>query len=231
MFSLIWLSVLPVQAEELSDAVSRVMEQARKDGATMVVPVNQYREEGMKAAVEAAATYHSPTYYEKLRCEQKRIKTELFIDDLNEPEEEGAVPGGVSRDEKIYLFLSSSMPDETVQNYLGAVAQADEPNLAVVMRGFVPGEKGKYLARITKKDFGCTDQLKIGELCERYEVPITLRPSLFKKYEVHQVPTLVYEAGEQAWKISGDASLGFMLERINREAVSPALGQLAQLLR
>lgn len=227
------LQVMPVQADELSDAVDEVMAKARKQAEQMSIPVNEHQAEGYKVAQETAKAYHSKEFQDKLTCESKRIRDEVFAEVAGEGEggRQEVVPGKLTKEEKVYLFISSSMPDETIRNYLNSVTRADDPNLVVLMRGFVPGERGKYLVRITKKDSSCKDQLQTGEMCERYEVPITLRPSLFEQYEIDQVPAVVYEAGEQAWKISGDVSLGFMLERINWETARPALDKLSQLLR
>lgn len=228
------LFIQPVLAGDLSDSVSRVMDQARKDGAEMTLPVNKHHEKGLKAAKETANRYYSPEFQEKLQCEQKRLKEEVFADFVGQPpaaEEKKQVPGKLAAEEKVFLFISSSMPDETVQAYLEAIAQADEPNLVALMRGFVPGKRGKYLIRIIKKDLSCEDQVNPKRICERYEVPIKLAPSLFEKYGITQVPAVVYESGEDAWKISGDSALDYLLDRINRDAHKKSLEGLISTIR
>ncbi|SHO52070.1 TrbC family F-type conjugative pilus assembly protein [Desulfopila aestuarii] len=230
---LFWLWLIPVQADELGDVVSRVMAQARKDGATMALPVNSHNEEGRMAAEETARKFSSSGFQEKLECEQRRITEEVFPEAPGELAELEQAQGRLAREEKVYLFVSSSMPDETVHVYLEVLDGADEPNLIMLMRGFVPGERENYLIRIAKKDLGCSDQLQLGDpdVCERYEVPIVLKPSLFDKYEITQVPALVYEKGEEAWKVTGDATLEYLLGRISRDTKSSGLEGLITTLR
>ncbi len=216
-----------------SDTVKKVMEQARKDSAQMSIPVNTYQEEGLKAAHETAKKFYSPEFQEKLQCQQTRIKEEIVADYLNEPEKVTPAPDKLAQNEKVYFFFSSSMPDQTVHTYLAMVEGLDEPNFNMLMRGFVPEERDKYLIRITKKNMRCIDQLQSQnpKVCERYEIPIKIQPSLFGRFKVTQVPALVYERGEEVWKITGDAALDYLIERVNREVESPGLEGLVNTLR
>lgn len=225
------LLTVPAAADELEKSVQRVMKQARKNAAMMDIQLNKHQAEGMKAARESARVFNSPEYQEKLQCEQNRLKMELFTElgkghDTDEP-----ISTKLSQDEKIYLFLSSSIPEDTVQSYLKVVEKLKEPNFTLLMKGFVPGKRTEYLSRITKKDRNCTDKLdsKKPLFCERFKIPIRIKPSLYDKFEITAVPALVYEKGEKAWKISGAARLDYMLERINRETRSPGLNGLITL--
>jgi len=222
-------------ADTLTDSVKRVMGQAEKDSRSMSFPVNKYQEEGTKAAKATADLYYSPAFQEKLQCEQTRISKEVFADYIGEPDtsQEQSIPGKLAGDEKIYLFISSSMPDETVHSYLETLEGVGEENLVLLMKGFVPGEREKYLIRIAKKDMNCHDLLQSEnpDVCERFEIPIKIQPSLFDKYEISQVPALVYEKGEEAWKISGAMALDYLLETINAAAQSPGLAGLVNTLR
>ncbi|MBM9514069.1 TrbC family F-type conjugative pilus assembly protein [Desulfogranum marinum] len=218
----------------LADSVKYVMEQARETGAAMSLPDNRYQEEGFQAAQASANQFHSAPFQEKLQCEQQRIREEVFPDALDEPpQSKEAVAGKLAETEKVYLFFSSAMPDTTVHSYLAALATINEPNLVMLMKGFVPGKRDQYLIQITKKNLSCRDQLQPENqhICERYEVPIKIQPSLFTKYEITQVPALVYERGDAAWKVTGDMALDYLLERINREVKSTSLAGLVNKLR
>lgn len=232
---LLCLMFSSAMAEEnnLAETVHGVMAQGRKAGAKMGLPVNKHQEEGLKAAQQTAEKFYSPEFQERLQCEQKRIREEVFPEAIEELEEAEPASVKLDKEEKVYLFFSSSMPDETVHAYFEAVESADEPDLIMVMNGFAPGERENYLIRIARKDLGCRDHLQQEkpDICERYEIPITLRPSLFDKYKIAQVPALVYEKGEEAWKITGDAALDYLLERVNREARSSGLEELINALR
>ena len=220
--------------DELERTVQRVTEQAKKDAAEMEIPVNKYQDAGMKSAQKSADIFNSLTFQEKLQCEQQRIKSEVFSDYIQEPAlNEISVAGKLSDNEKVYLFFSSSVPNETVHTYLRALDGMEEPGLSLVMKGFVPGERKRYLVRVTKKDMDCVDQLQSETpvKCERFEIPIKIQPSLFDKFEINRVPAVVYGRDDAIWKITGDMGLDYLLERINQKAESNGLEGLIKTLR
>lgn len=234
---IILLILIPSPApavDELQRNVQQLMERAEKEAARIEIPVNKHQEAGMKAAQESAELYHSPEFQEKLQCEQQRLKKEVFSEFIQEQvAEKEPAHGRLDENEKVYLFFSSSVPDQTVNNYLTAIEAVENPGITMVMNGFVPGKRKEYLARITKKYLSCVSQLNqkkaIG--CERFEIPIKIKPSLFDKFDITHVPALVYERGGDAWKITGDMGLDYLLERINREAESYGLEGLIKTLR
>jgi len=231
VLSLIMSSTLA--ADQLTESVKRVIKKAEIEAEKMKIPINTVSEEGIKAAQEAAKKFESPAFQKKLRCEQKRLREEVFTDSTQDIEAVLPVADKLDQDEKLYLFLSSSIPDDTVHNYLEAVETLNEPNFALLMKGYVPGERAQYLIRITRKDRNCVDQLhrKKPVVCERFEIPIKIKPALFEELEITQVPALVYENNQVAWKITGDARLDYLLERINREAKSPSLKGMVNALQ
>jgi type-F conjugative transfer system pilin assembly protein TrbC len=224
----------PVLSDELKRSVQELMERAGKEAATMKIPESIHQEAGMKAAQECADLYHSPEYQEKLKCEQNRLKEEVFSEFVQEQAvEKEPAPGRLDENEKIYLFFSSSVPDRTMNNYLTAIEEVENPGITMVMNGFVPGKRKEYLARITKKDLACVSQLKqkTAVQCERFEIPIKIKPSLFDRFDIKQVPALVYERDGDAWKITGDMGLDYLLKRINREAKSYGVEGLIKTLQ
>ena len=228
------LSTIPAAAGELKQTVQQVMEQTRKDAARMEVPDNKHQRAGMKAALESAKVFNSPEFQEKLQCEQQRLKKELFSNVTPVQEEKDmSIPDKLAENEKVYLFFSSSMPDETIYTYLKVMEGLEEPGMTMLMKGFVPGKRSRYLLRITQKDRSCVDQLQQEnpEVCERFEIPIKIQPSLFEQYEITEVPAVIYEREGMALKIVGDARLDYLLERINREAKSPGLKGLVSTLQ
>lgn len=228
------LSTLPATASELEESVQRAMEQARKDAAKMDIPVNKHKDAGIKAAQESARMFNSPEFQEKLQCEQQRLKENVFSDYAPDLEEQNvSTPGKLAENEKVYLFFSSSIPEKTIHTYLTAMEGLEESGMTMLMKGFVPGERNRYLIRIAKKDRSCVDQMQQEEpvICERFEIPIRIQPSVFDRYEVTQVPAVVYEREGVAWKTTGDAKLDYLLDRINREAKSPGLEHLITALQ
>lgn len=234
--------VLPLQVVA-EDDVSLVMEKARTKAEKIRLPVNKYEEEGLKRAEETAKLFHSPEFQEQIQCEQQRLEKEVFGEYI-EPwkkkirqkadEQEGHV-GSLLQEEKIFLFISSSVPNETVHTYIASIDKAADASVSLVMRGVAGGlsqvrAKGNssYFSRILKKDLECP---RTAKPCERYEVPISLKPSLFTKYGITRVPAVVYEHNGNGFLIQGDSSLDYLLERINREAKSKGVTNLIKKMR
>ncbi len=138
---------------------------------------------------------------------------------LTPPESEG-----VDRYEtQILVFISSSMPDTVVKNYLD---QTRKINAAVVMRGLINDsfmDTQKYLARVLEKD----DSSK--------QPTILIDPTLFSRFGIEQVPiTVVTEEQIQPCKkdfcpapvhhkVAGDVSLAWALGLVSRQIDSTSL--------
>ena len=219
------------------------MKKARKDAEKMTLPVNKYSKQGWKAAEETADLFHSPEFQERVQCEQQRLEKEVFADftkpwkkkagqrAAGQKEQAGSLEAG----EKVFLFISSSVPDETVHAYIAALSRAEEPHLSLVMRGFVGGmararatKDQSYFGRILKKELDCP---RTQTPCERYQMVIRLKPSLFTRYGITKVPAVIYEHDGNSFLIQGDAGLDYLLEKINREAKSTGLTKLIKKIR
>ena len=225
------------------DNVSLIMEKARANAEEMNLPVSKYEVEGLRAAEETSKLFHSPEFQQRIQCEQQRLEKEVFGEHIapwkkktqQAAEEQTGQTGSLSAGEHIFLFISSSVPDETIHAYIAGIDKAADPNVSLVMRGFVGGmslaraKKGQsYFSRILKKELDCP---RTEKPCDRYGVPIRLKPSLFTKYGITQVPAVVYEHEKQAFLIQGDTGLDYLLERINREVKSTGLTDLIKKMR
>jgi type-F conjugative transfer system pilin assembly protein TrbC len=223
--------------------ISRIMKKAREDAEKINLPVNRYQEDGMKAAEKTSKLFHSPAFQERIQYEQQQLEKEVFAD-YTKPwkrkvrqtaiEQKGPIDS-LAADEKVYLFISSSIPDETVHAYIVNLDKVADPNVSLVMRGLVGGitkvrvKKGQsYFSRIMKKELDCP---RTQTPCERYQVAIRLKPSLFTKYGITRVPAVIYEHDKNSFLIQGDAGLDYLLEKINREAKSTGLTGLIKKMR
>ena len=221
--------------------VSSIMKKARQDAKKMVLPDNRHTGKGQKAASETAGTFHSPEFQEQIQCEEQRLETEVFKDyiaawEKNTAKEQLGQTSSLTGAEKIYLFLSSSVPDETVHAYLADIARAADQNLIPVMRGLIRGKnniKGntEYFSRILKRDLTCLDGEQRENICKRFTTNLRINPLLFTRYGVTAVPAVIYADEKEAYLIQGDAGLDYLLERINREAKSVSLAGLIKRLR
>lgn len=202
-----------------------------EEKSTMQIPENIHAEEGRQAAQQAAGQYFAPQSQKRLQCKQSRIQQQVFG---AKTEENPGKPGTLSASETIYLFISSSMPEEVVHTYLMKVASTGDQRIIPVMYGLVQGLGNKaitaeYFNRVLREDLECRD--KQGDICKRIQVPVQVNSPLFKQYSVTQVPTVVYASGENSWSIQGDSALDYLLEQINREAHSLELSSLIDRMR
>lgn len=131
----------------------------------------------------------------------------------------------------VFLFVSSSVPLSTLRHYVDASSRISG-NVVFVLRGFVGGGKKVRPTLDFVRSF--------LPLEEGSPVPaeVVVDPLLFRKYRIEMVPAVVFDpslrmeeihspAGEgDFYVVYGDASLGYALEVINREAKSPYLDSL-----
>ena len=240
LFSICWQGY----AQDLTESdASLIMKKAREDAGKMTLPVNKYNEEGLKAAEETSQLFHSPEFQDRVQCEQQRLEKEVFGQYIapwkkktqQAAAEQTSQQGSLAAWEKVLLFISSSVPDETIHAYIADIDKAADPNVSLVMRGLVGGlslARAKtghsYFSRILKKELDCP---RTEKPCQRFEVPIRLKPSLFTRYGISHVPAVVYEHEGNAFLIQGDSGLDFLLERMNREVKSTGMTNLIKKMR
>ena len=240
-----WPSLALAQAEEMPpltvDTPSSIMEKARKNAREMTLPKNKHAEKGQMAAQHTADIFHSPEFQKQLDREQQRMK-EKILKNYGRPWEKQAQehmqerPGIITAGEKIYLFFSSSLPDEIIRQYLAAIAVIGDSQVIPVVRGFVKGLADiqasiEFFNEVVKEDPNCRDEMSPQKICRRFPVVIKVNPLLFSQYGITRVPAVVYANTTDAFAIQGDAGLDYLLERINREAKNPQLAKLISTLR
>lgn len=241
-------SIAQIRAEDTApDTLSNVpsiLDKAREDAKNLTLPINKYTEDGKKAARQSADIFFSPEFQDRMQCEQQRLERGVFKEYTrswrkNEQQPDGEKskqPVNLADSEKVYLFLSSSVPNETIHSYLADIARVDEPGVSPVMRGLVQGIGNKkanaqYFSQILKRDPDCRDEKVPKKICKRFQVTIKMNPPLFAKYGITLVPAVVYVNDEDAFIIQGDAGLDYLLERINREAKSTMLADLIKTIQ
>lgn len=236
------------EQKALTATVSSVLEKVDKTQA--VVPANRFAKEGKKRAKQTAEVFKTPEFQSNIKREAKRINNEVFkkytatcekkkeelgpdpLDPLEDDKEQ------LKTNEKLYLFISSSLPDETMHSYLFDISRANSGTVSIipVMRGMINGIKDrgankKYFSRILKEDMTCVDDFQHRKACDRFKTNILFQPPLFAKYGIERVPALVYDNDGQVFMIQGDASIDYLMERINREAKQERLGTLISKIR
>ena len=189
-----------------------------------------------KAAQCAMQQFLSKDRQRELKQETDRLQREMIGQEGKNPQPQQS-EGQIGPHEAVYVFLSSSMPAETIWAYLdriAAITATKGGKVAPVMYGLVQGIEGKavaaeYISQITKVDGHCQDAPNLP--CDRLAVEIRINPLLFAKYAVSVVPCVVYDNGKDWWSVQGDASLDHLLEEINRDAHSQTIASFITTMR
>jgi len=215
----------------------------------MTVPGNRHEKEMTSLAGTLDSYYHSDEFQLRVLNETERIKSEVFGDKITgyyADKGKQAPNGKLSASERVYVFISSAMPLATIRNYAASVARLGDPNVSLVMRGFVDGVTKiqptiGFIASVLQRDPACRPQ--DGD-CEMLPAGLVVDPLLFRRYRIDRVPAVVYARGLKAedtglsegdpqnttitghYAAYGDANLEYLLDQIRRESGSASLAAL-----
>jgi type-F conjugative transfer system pilin assembly protein TrbC len=215
----------------------------------MTVPGNRYEKEMLSLAGTLDSYYHSDEFQLRVLNETERIKSEVFGDKSSgyyADKGKQAPKGKLSASERVYVFISSAMPLATIRNYAASVARLGDPNISLVLRGFVDGVTKiqptiGFIASVLQRDPACRPQ--DGD-CEMLPSGLVVDPLLFRRYRIDRVPAVVYVRGLKAedaglsegdpknttisdhYAAYGDARLEYLLDQIRKESDSDSLAAL-----
>ena len=241
------------------DDILRFKAKAGQEEKALKVPTNIHREKAESLAKDADTYYKSGEFQAKLKAETARLRKRLGVEGYHTgPEKKTPFYSdyrdrskpSLAGDERIYIFISSSMPVHTVRNYTVSAGNLMDRNIVFVMRGFINGAKYimptmSYLAQVMKKHEAC--DLSTGK-CRMLGVNVMVDPLLFAKYGIERVPSFVYARGVKVtdaemseglggnasvsgyYKLSGDAGLDHVLERFHEETESASIRGLLSAL-
>lgn len=173
----------------------------------------------------------------------RRIAQALGLEQPEEAALAGVVSTGGTKRWVPVLFVSSSMPVETLRTYAGQLERAGG---VMAFRGMPGGMRqvapmAKLSAVILRRDPGCE-----GPACAMRDVQVIVDPLVFRQHGVTQVPALAMVPGDPtlpycerdeaspraAHIVLGDAALSGLLEEYGRiggkEEVRDALAHLAR---
>jgi conjugal transfer pilus assembly protein TrbC len=235
-----------VDMERLHLDVEKILEEVQKRRAsgegTSVLPTREQKDQGAKEAKKAMESFNSEENQKKLQDEKARVqkkgspKSNPFVQPHAESNNVAQLQQGLSGSSKetIYIFLSSSVPDEVVHTYLIQAALYGGGRIIPVYHGLTNGlidkkAADRYFGHIMQENLDCVNVQ--GQSCLRMKVKIKVGSALFKQYGITRVPAVVYTNGEDSWTLGGDSAIDYILERINSEAHSPFLEELIKRLR
>jgi conjugal transfer pilus assembly protein TrbC len=206
---------VPVGGEEQLQDVQGLLERANQQERHMVVP----RFHDNKAARETSNMYHSRKYQARLQKEIKWLKARVFPDVMTQAKN-ASTPKSTENafllpDERIYVFISSSIPVSTLRNYAADLDKLKDPHISMVMRGFVDGMHYikptiEFIEKILIKDPTCVSAYdpepadvssRQGERgshtpkCDVYQATVNVDPLLYSRYGIQRVPAILYVRG------------------------------------
>ncbi len=231
-----------------------IMKKARKDWEKYDVPKNTNTAEASKRADDLYTHYQSEKFQKKIESEKDRLQTEVYgaqAKNYYKDDKFSGTLGKLSSQERLYLFISSSIPKESLRRYTKAVGRIKDPNIKIVMRGFINGAEYvkptmAFIRDILLVDPGCNP---LKESCTSFNTEVIIDPMLFSKYNIKNVPAFVYvpmvtvvdpeksEGWESNIKVSdyysvyGDANLDYVLEMFQKESKSKGIDALLSALR
>jgi conjugal transfer pilus assembly protein TrbC len=127
-----------------------------------------------------------------------KLKEEIKEDHKNEEQ-------GVKKSDKIYVFVSFSMPKESIESLL---KEAAKHNAVLVLRG-LKNNSFKETAKIIK-DFYDNDK--------RESAGFEINPELFEKHAINHVPVFLNTSNQN--RLSGNVTLSFAVQKLKEEGVS-----------
>jgi conjugal transfer pilus assembly protein TrbC len=237
------------------DSINEYMEKVDDLKKDLKVPENLHKEKGQEMAEKTYQFYQSKEFQEKLRAETERLKDGIFKKAVKEYYSENReiekTKGKLLPTERIYIFISFSVPLQTLRNYASSLDRLGDPNIVMVMRGFVDGMKYikptiNFVSDVLRRDPSC-DMTK--QKCDTYRADFQIDPLLFRRYQIAKVPAVVYatdvnvmdvqmsEGLESNTKVSsyyvlyGDSSLEYVLDTIQKETKSASIERLLTALR
>ncbi len=212
------------------DEINSILNRAKQDGENMSIPVNKFMDQGMRAARESAALYHSREFQEKVDDHKCRLQKGILKGYASgwQPEKE---EGTVLDHELVYVFLSSSIPTEIIRDWINLMSDIKTSKVVFVLKG-VPGginnPDSRWFERIYRKNDDCSPQK--GD-CEYNNYKIEVKPEVFDKYQISAVPTVVVETKQSSYSIAGDAGLDYLIEQLNKKIKSDGLTALVKEMR
>ncbi len=240
-----WKKVFTASQPLSPGDIGNILEQSKKYGGTLSVPGSRHGTEATRLAEDVSRFAQSSEFQERIESERVRLYSEVYGRQKDKQQETAKAQGKAGRlspRERVYLFISSSVPVPTLRHYIQVISDLHEPNIRVVMRGFVGGARligptVTFLKELLFTDPECDPG---QERCPTYGVEVIIDPLLFRRYRIERVPAFVYvpsitvtdsqmSEGLESNGISdhylvyGDVSIEYALRLFSRERKSSGI--------
>lgn len=225
-----------------------VSDETKKKAEAIADSINkQVRSDNFKTEVNQYKNYILND--EELNLKKKMGKHADYAQDILNNKTEGALYQNkyLAHDERLVIAISSSMPEQTIKNYMSSLSGVDT-DVLFVLNGFINNDPTKAMPTmkfvkklLTKKEGTSTEKE------ETYSFRVDINPKMFNKYQIEKVPAVIFVknynpyseiqgnvesnelnglSNENVFISYGDSSVKHVLGKINRKAKSATLEKL-----
>lgn len=181
----IFTCVVSLSADDMSDRAQKISDMAKN--YPDMVNMQQRAQEVFKKS-------QSNPYMEKMKAQNGEVAKAPISSRF------------FASNERIYIFISSSVPKGTIMEYIKTISKYGLKNdVILVMRGFIGGGQKmkptlKYIRNLLTVD---EDNTKM------YNVQIWIDPPTFRKYQIAEAPVFVFtKDAEQIKDMPGTRTVG-----------------------
>lgn len=258
IFLFIWcvcgISLSTAYGQEFTvETLNEIAKEVKKLKQQLKLP-KELNKEGLEAAQRCVEKFHSEENQKIIEQEKERIKKDVFHQVKKPDDKDGKLNNamGLLESERLYIFVSSSIPESTLKSYVRDVDRVKDPNIAIVFRGFVGGMEDmesavEYLKWLIVKDPKCLTEKE--QNCDGFHAGIQIDPLLFERFGIESVPAFVFlqnvkvdddefslalkdnlKTDPEAIIIRGDIPLRHALERFDKESGNPRIKDVLKMI-
>ncbi|WLZ52000.1 type-F conjugative transfer system pilin assembly protein TrbC (plasmid) [Enterobacter hormaechei] len=203
-----------------------MMDAARKSSQEAVQNLSSEEQAVARQFATTISEYSNSSEFKKRQNEMKaQVMGTAGIDKNSETEQGPQLAGN-----QLVMFVSSSMPIETLRNYARDLSKVGG---VMAMRGTVGGiSKMVDTITLTRKVLNANPTCE-GANCKMWGTEMLIDPMLFRIYGINKVPALIYQpdmniqsycdglekVNKASTVVYGDASVRTLLDRMN--VISP----------
>jgi type-F conjugative transfer system pilin assembly protein TrbC len=235
------------------EKLNEIVKEVKKLKRELKLP-KKLNKEGLEAAQRCVEKFHSEKNQKIIEQEKERIKKDVFHQAKISDDKDGQFNHvkGLSGSERLYIFVSSSVPESTLKSYVRDVDKIKDPNITIVFRGFVGGMEDmksavEYFEWLIVKDPKCLTEK--AQNCEGFHAGIQIDPLLFEKFGVESVPAFVFlqnvevddsefslalkdnlKSDPKGLIIRGGIPLSDALERFDKESNNPRIKHVLKMI-
>jgi len=222
------------KSETFRSSLGEVLEKAKKD------------KEAQKKALESYQRFKDQVlpkveeWRQRITVENRKVKVSPKAQ-----EHHRETHGVLQEDERLYIFMSSSVPKAVWKGYAEDLDNLRDPNAVMVLRGCIGG------CRYIKPTLEFIQSIVApqGEEGKKLFAQVWIDPYLFRFYGIREVPCVVFARGvhpiaeasegtmknlrgKPTWSMTcGDWALEYHLKELYRRTKAPSLKALIKALR